>query len=47
MQRKVREAFKIASLGMDVVMVNGLVPERIAEAAEGRVPVGTLVRGRR
>lgn len=47
MQRKVREAFKIASLGMDVMMVNGLVPERIAEAAGGRVPVGTLVRGRR
>ncbi len=47
MQRKVREAFKIASLGMDVMMVNGLVPERIAEASRGRATVGTLVRGRR
>jgi isopentenyl phosphate kinase len=47
MQRKVREAFKIASLGMDVMMVNGLVPERIAEAAVGISTVGTLVRGRR
>lgn len=47
MQRKVKEAFKIASLGMDVMMVNGLVPERIADAATGKVPLGTLVRGRR
>lgn len=47
MQRKAREAFKIASLGMDVMMVNGLVPERIAEAAGGKMPVGTLVRGRK
>jgi isopentenyl phosphate kinase len=45
MQRKVREAFKIASLGMDVMMVNGLVPERMAEAAGGMATVGTLVRG--
>lgn len=47
MQRKVREAFKIASLGMDVMMVNGQSPERIVEAAGGCMPVGTLVRGRR
>jgi isopentenyl phosphate kinase len=48
MQRKVIEAFKIASYGMDVLMVNGLVPERIAEAIEGRLQVGTVVkRGRR
>jgi isopentenyl phosphate kinase len=46
MQRKVREAFKIASMGMDVVLVNGLYPERIADAARGKVE-GTLVRGRR
>ncbi len=32
MQRKVMEAFKIASLGMDVMLVNGLVTERIAQA---------------
>jgi isopentenyl phosphate kinase len=46
MQRKVREAFKIASMGMDVVLVNGLYPERIATAARGKVE-GTLVRGRK
>jgi isopentenyl phosphate kinase len=45
MQRKVTEAFKIASYGMDVLMVNGLVPERIAEAIEGRPEVGTVVKG--
>lgn len=47
MQRKVREAFKIASMGMDVVLVNGLYPERIAEAARGNVPAGTVIRGRK
>jgi isopentenyl phosphate kinase len=47
MQRKVTEAFKIASYGMDVLMVNGLVPERIAEAVEGRLQVGTVVKGSR
>jgi isopentenyl phosphate kinase len=47
MQRKVTEAFKIASYGMDVLMVNGLVPERIAEAVEGRLQVGTVVKGGR
>ena len=47
MQRKVTEAFKIASYGMDVSMVNGLVPERIAEAIGGKLQVGTVVRGRK
>ncbi|MGI0048853.1 MAG: isopentenyl phosphate kinase [Nitrososphaera sp.] len=47
MQRKVTEAFKIASYGMDVLIVNGLVPERIAEAIEGRLQVGTVVKGSR
>jgi isopentenyl phosphate kinase len=49
MQRKVTEAFKIASRGMDVLMVNGLKPERIAQAIEGRLEVGTVVKkkGRR
>ncbi|HEY3094755.1 MAG TPA: isopentenyl phosphate kinase [Nitrososphaera sp.] len=45
MQRKVTEAFKIASIGSDVLMVNGLVPDRIAEAVEGRLQVGTVVKG--
>ncbi|AIC15024.1 isopentenyl phosphate kinase [Nitrososphaera viennensis] len=44
MQRKVREAFKIASMGMDVVLVNGLYPERIAQAAQGKVQTGTVVK---
>lgn len=47
MQRKVREAFKIASLGMDVMLVNGLVPERIAQAVQGRMEIGTVVKGRK
>jgi isopentenyl phosphate kinase len=47
MQRKITEAFKIASCGMDVLMINGLVPERIAEAVEGRLQVGTVVKGGR
>ena len=47
MQRKVTEAFKIASIGMDVLMVNGLVPERIAEAVQGKLQVGTVLKGGR
>lgn len=47
MRRKVTEAFKIASHGMDVVMINGLLPERIIEAAEGTLKVGTVVKGRK
>lgn len=47
MQRKVTEAFKIASHGMDVMLINGLVPERIIEAAEGTLKVGTVVKGRK
>jgi isopentenyl phosphate kinase len=47
MQRKVTEAFKIASHGMDVVIINGLIPERITEAAKGTVKVGTVVKGRK
>jgi isopentenyl phosphate kinase len=47
MQRKVKEAFKIASMGMDVVLVNGLYPERIAQAAQGKVQTGTVIRGRK
>lgn len=47
MQRKVTEAFKIASNGMDVLMINGLVPERIVEAAQGMLKVGTVIKGRK
>ncbi|MGI0029885.1 MAG: isopentenyl phosphate kinase [Nitrososphaera sp.] len=46
MQRKITEAFKIASYGIDVLMVNGLRPERIAQAVEGDLTVGTKVKGR-
>jgi isopentenyl phosphate kinase len=44
MQRKVIEAFKIASTGIDVFMVNGLVPMRIREAALGALKVGTVIK---
>ncbi len=46
MQRKVTEAFKIASNGMDVLLVNGLKPERIIEAVEGTLKIGTVIKGR-
>ncbi len=47
MKRKITEAFKIASLGMDVMVVNGLHPERIVAAATGRPTVGSMVMKRR
>ena len=47
MQRKITEAFKIASGGMDVMMVNGLYPERIVEAAQGKPTIGSLIKKRR
>lgn len=43
MKRKITEAFKIARSGMDVMMVNGLFPERIVDAVEGRPTTGTLI----
>ena len=46
MQRKITEAFKIASSGMDVMMVNGLYPGRIVDAAQGRPTIGSLLRSR-
>jgi isopentenyl phosphate kinase len=46
MKRKITEAFKIASSGMDVMMVNGLFPERIAEAAQGRPTIGSMIKKR-
>lgn len=44
MRRKLTEAFKIASHGMEVVMVNGLQPERIGQAVKGTLQVGTVIR---
>jgi len=45
MKRKVAEAAKIASLGMDVMLVNGLEPARIVDAARGKKVVGTRIKG--
>lgn len=59
MQRKVTEAFKIASHGIDVIMVNGLKPDRIVQAVEEKSSdggsssgnrlevVGTIIKGRK
>jgi isopentenyl phosphate kinase len=47
MQRKVTEALKISGNGIDVLMVNGLKPERIISAITGSSFEGTIVKGRR
>ena len=47
MQRKITEAFKIASSGMEVMMVNGLYPDRIVDAAMGKPTLGSLIKKRR
>ena len=44
MSRKIREAFKMSKMGIDVLMVNGLKPERIVNALNGKNE-GTIVRG--
>ncbi len=46
MRRKVREALKIARMGMDVCFVNGLHTDRVIDALKGYEVVGTIVRGR-
>jgi isopentenyl phosphate kinase len=45
MSRKIREAFKMSKMGVDVLMVNGLKPERIAHALNGKNVEGTFVGG--
>ena len=45
MRRKVTEAFKIARSGVDVLMVNGLNPERIINAINGSAFEGTTIKG--
>ncbi|MFZ0514031.1 MAG: isopentenyl phosphate kinase [Candidatus Nitrosopolaris sp.] len=45
MNRKIREAFKIAASGIDVLLVNGLKPQRILDAIEGIDFDGTAIRG--
>ena len=48
MRRKVTEALKISDIGIDVMMVNGLKPERIISAITGGTGFeGTLVKGKR
>jgi len=47
MRRKVSEALKISDIGIDVMMVNGLKPERIINAITGIGFEGTLVKGKR
>ncbi len=46
MKRKIREAFNIASMGIDVWFVNGLYTDRIVNVLKGYETVGTIVRGR-
>lgn len=43
---KVREAQKIASMGLDVYFVNGLHPERVLKVLHGEETIGTRVSGR-
>jgi isopentenyl phosphate kinase len=45
MRRKMTEAFKMAKMGIDVLMVNGLKPERIVDAVNGKRVIGTVVKG--
>jgi isopentenyl phosphate kinase len=44
MRRKVIEAFKIARSGIDVLMINGLKPERIIDALSGSDFEGTTIK---
>ncbi len=44
MSRKLREAFKMSKMGINVLMVNGLKPERVLGALNGKKVEGTIVR---
>lgn len=44
MSRKIGEAFKIAASGIDVLLVNGLKPQRISDAIAGIDFDGTAIR---
>ncbi|GIU72201.1 MAG: acetylglutamate kinase [Candidatus Nitrosocaldaceae archaeon] len=44
MKRKLREAFKIASNGLPVMLVNGLKPERIVKALNDEPVICTMVK---
>ncbi len=43
---KIKEAQRIASMGVDVYFVNGLRPKRVLKALNGEATVGTVIRGR-
>jgi isopentenyl phosphate kinase len=45
MRRKIGEAFKIAASGIDVLLVNGLKPQRILDAIDGIDFDCTVIRG--
>ncbi len=44
MRRKLREAFKIANNNLDVILVNGLKPERIVKVLNDESTICTVVR---
>jgi isopentenyl phosphate kinase len=44
MSRKIREAFKIAASGIDVLLLNGLKPQRISDALSGIDFDGTVIK---
>ena len=44
MRRKVIEAFKIARSGIDVLMINGIRPERMINALSGSAFEGTIIK---
>ena len=46
-ERKVKEASRIANMGIDVSFVSGLVPQRLLDAAQGKNPIGTVLKGRK
>ena len=43
--RKIKEAFKISRMGIDVLMVNGLKPDRIITGLNNKKVKGTIIRG--
>jgi|SRR5215831_12171327 len=47
MKRKLSEALRMASLGMNVMIVNGLKPRRIINAISGEKFEGTLIKAQR
>jgi len=46
-ERKIKEATRIANMGIDVSFVSGFVPQRLLEAAHGKNPIGTILNGQK